>query len=126
MNDEDVKRYIDIVVEKVGDQIQIIAEGHTMLAQRFDRVDARLDSIDGRLTQVELGLATLQEEVQVVKEEARTFKADVAREFGEVKAMIKLSYTELDGRLRSLEHEVGDLRTRLERLESRVLPGTLS
>jgi|GEM_PF-5297716 len=127
MNDEDVKGYIDIVIEKVGDQVQIIAEGHAMLARRFDRVDARLDGMDARfdrvedrLTHVETGLSTLCGEVREVRDDLAAFKADVAHEFAEVKSMIRLSYAEIDGRLRTLEHEVTDLRSRIERLEART------
>ncbi len=126
VTDEDLRHYIDIVIEKVGDQTQIIAEGHAMLVQRFDGVDARLDTMDGRLTKVENRLTKVESRLTSVetgltslRDEARIFKAEVAQEFTEVKAMIKLSYAELDGRLRSLEHEVTDLRGRIERLEAR-------
>ena len=39
-------------------------------------------------------------------------------EFGEVKSMIRLSYSELDRRLRTLEEVVSSLQARVERLES--------
>lgn len=40
-------------------------------------------------------------------------------EFNEVKAMIRLSFGELDRRIRTLESDVSSLRARLERLEAR-------
>jgi hypothetical protein len=43
----------------------------------------------------------------------------VRREFVETQSMIRLSYSELDRRLRDLETDVGQLKGRLERLEAR-------
>jgi uncharacterized protein YceH (UPF0502 family) len=37
-----------------------------------------------------------------------------------VRAQIRLSYSELDQRLHNLEHEVVDLRGRVERIEARL------
>jgi len=47
------------------------------------------------------------------------FRADVAREFEDVRGLIRLSYGELDRRVQSLESEVTSLRERLERIEDR-------
>jgi transcriptional regulator with GAF, ATPase, and Fis domain len=41
------------------------------------------------------------------------------RGFGELQSMIRLSYTEIDRRFSELEGEVSDLRSRVERLETR-------
>jgi len=48
------------------------------------------------------------------------FRQEVRAEFQEVKAMIKFSYAELDRRVRSLEHEIVDLRSRVERIEAAI------
>jgi hypothetical protein len=40
--------------------------------------------------------------------------------FAEVKSMIKLSYVELEGRMSSLERELLDLRSRVQKLETRA------
>jgi predicted nuclease with TOPRIM domain len=47
------------------------------------------------------------------------FEARVTEEHGEIKAMIRLSFGELDRRIRSLEGDVTSLRARLEKLEAR-------
>ena len=54
-----------------------------------------------------------------VHSELTTFKEEVRQEFGETRAMIRLSYTELDRRLRTLETGHSDLEARVERLEAR-------
>ena len=43
----------------------------------------------------------------------------ITEELNEIKAMIRLSFGELDRRIQSLEKDVGSLRARLERLEAR-------
>ncbi len=53
-------------------------------------------------------------------EELRREFAGVRSEIEEVKAMIRLSYAEIDRRFRVLEGEVGGLRARLEKLEART------
>ncbi len=69
----------------------------------------------------------IRSEVRLVAETVATMDesnqrqfAAVREEIAEVKAMIKLSYRELDGRLRSLEAAVSELRGRLERVEARL------
>lgn len=57
-----------------------------------------------------------------LRDEILRFRQEVADEFKETKAMIRLSYAELDRRIRGLELDVTDLRGRLERVEARVLP----
>ena len=92
---DEIKKYIEIVVEKMADQTKIISEGHQMLVERLDRfeaeVRARFDSLE---TEMRAG-------------------------FAEVKSMIKFSHAELDARITHLEREVGDLRSRLEKIEAR-------
>jgi len=39
MGEDDIRKYFDIMVEKMDDHISIIAEGHQMLVERFDLQD---------------------------------------------------------------------------------------
>jgi uncharacterized protein YceH (UPF0502 family) len=57
---------------------------------------------------------------QDLRRELDGFRGEVTREFEETRALIRLSYGELDRRVRGLESEVADLRTRLERVEARL------
>ena len=63
------------------------------------------------------GLDSLRTEMHA---EFRAVRGDTARESEETRALIRLSYGELDRRVRDLESEVASLRTRLERVESRL------
>ena len=46
-------------------------------------------------------------------------RQEMRTEFGEVKSMLKFSYTELDRRIRSLEEGFGALQARIEAVEAR-------
>lgn len=59
------------------------------------------------------------EAVSAVDSRLGAFRDEVAREFEETRAMIRLSYSELDRRLRTLENGYVSLESRVERLEAR-------
>jgi phage shock protein A len=59
------------------------------------------------------------EAVSAHREEFRREIVGVRTELDEVKGMIRLSYAEIDRRVRTLEGELQDLRARVERLEER-------
>jgi len=62
----------------------------------------------------------LAEGQEVLRREIEQFREEVRAEFQEVKAMIKFSYAELDRRFRTLENEVVDLRSRVDRIEAAI------
>jgi chromosome segregation ATPase len=78
------------------------------IRRHFDGV---AEGLRGDIRQVAEGLATVNDRLD-------GFRAEVKEEFVEVRAMIKLSYSELDRRLRTLETSVDSLETRVGRLES--------
>ncbi len=59
------------------------------------------------------------EGVEGVRFDLAAFTERVKQEFEETRAMIRLSYAELDRRLRTLEGRQDALETRIERLEAR-------
>ena len=65
-------------------------------------------------------IGTVAEGQQAHREEFQSFRGDVAREFEETRALIRLSYGQLDSRLRTLETEMADVRERLERVEVHI------
>lgn len=72
--------------------------------------DVTAESLRSEIRQVAEGLISLDEKT------GRGF-GEVHRDFDEVKAMIKFSHAELARRLDSHEHDIADLRERIERLE---------
>ncbi len=65
-------------------------------------------------------IRTVAEGLVATNERLDRLEVRITEEFAEVKAMIRLSFGELDRRIRSLEEDVASLRTRLEKLEARA------
>lgn len=76
-----------------------------------------VEDVRGEIRAVAEGVATLTDEMH---REFSAVRAETAREFEETRALIRLSYGELDRRVKGLETEVADLRTRLERVEEQL------
>jgi chromosome segregation ATPase len=102
---EDIKRHFSVVSEGLRSEIHLLAEAVGGNNDRLDRFDGRLDRTEGRLDGIEGRLDRIE--------------SRIVEEFGEIKAMIRLSFGELDRRIRSLEGDVNSLRERLEKLEAR-------
>ena len=110
---DEIKRHFNVVAEGLRSEIRTVAEGVgantdklDRIEERLDRVDERLDRVDGRLDRVDGRLDRVE--------------ARLVEEFSELKAMIRLSFGELDRRMRSLESDVTSLLARLEKLEARA------
>ncbi|MDI7261675.1 MAG: hypothetical protein QME90_17405, partial [Thermodesulfobacteriota bacterium] len=73
-------------------QIKLLAEGHSGLAQRLDRVETRLDHME----------------------------KENERQHIETRALIKLSFSELDNRLSSLELQVKELQEWRKQVQQRL------
>ena len=64
-------------------------------------------------------IRTVAEGLVGTNEKIDRLESRITEELNEIKAMIRLSFGELDRRIQSLEKDVGSLRARLERLEAR-------
>ncbi len=91
---DEIKRHFNVVAESLRSDVRMVADAVAATNERLDRFEAK-----------------------VAEEFAR-----VAEELGEVKAMIRLSFGQLDQRIRTLEEDMASLRTRLDRLEARTRP----
>ncbi len=107
---DELHRHFDVVAENLQGQIQQVAEGVVLGNERLDRVEVRLEGIGGRLDRVEVRLdgvdgrldhfeTEVRAEFAQVGQRAERFEAGVHADFSEVKAMVKLSFAELDRRL---------------------------
>ncbi len=99
------------------------------LQRRFDQADQRFDQlIEGMRTenrQTRVLIEDLRGQIQLVAEgvtgqqqQLDRFREEVAEEFRETKALIRLSYAELDQRVKGLEIQVAKLDERLTSLET--------
>jgi uncharacterized protein YceH (UPF0502 family) len=76
-----------------------------------------VEDVRGEVRMVAEGVEALREEM---RGEFKIVRAETAREFEETRSLIRLSYSELDRRVKGLETDVADLRARLERVEERL------
>ncbi len=74
------------------------------------------EGLGRKIQQVAEGVVDLNENLD---REMTALRQEMRTEFGEVKSMIKFSYTELDRRIRALEEGVAVLQARIERVEAR-------
>jgi len=78
---EEIIHEFHVISEGLMDHIKLLAEGHSGIVQRLDRVETRLDHMG----------------------------KENERQHIETRALIKLSFSELDNRLSSLESQVKEL-----------------
>lgn len=137
---EEVKRHFGVVTDALRSDIRLVAEGHAVLDQKFDavrlevsalrqgqgglaqKVDAvRLEVSELRQGHVALDqkLAETHEELSEFRQEFLNFRKDVQTEFRELRSLIKLSYAELDERMKNVERELLLLKSRLDDIEGR-------
>jgi len=74
------------------------------------------EGLEHKIQQVAEGVVNLNEKLD---REMTALRQEMRTEFGEVKSMIKFSYTELDRRIRTLEEGFTALQARIERVEAR-------
>ena len=99
-------RGYEAVAERMDDSIAVIAEGHLMLAEKIDRVAAEL--CQEMKEQGELLRTEMRAGDAALREELGAFRTEVRGEFAEVR------------RVARLESTVGDLTSRVGRLEERA------
>ncbi|HEX9148989.1 MAG TPA: hypothetical protein VF958_07490, partial [Thermoanaerobaculia bacterium] len=90
---EEIKRHFNVVAEGLRSDIRLVIEGLAANTDRLDGVDVRLDGIDVRLDRLETGFDG--------------FESRVAAEFTETRAMVRLSYGELERRIERFEGRGG-------------------
>lgn len=89
---EEIVHEFRIITEGLTDQIKLLAEGHAGVIHRLDRVETKLDH----------------------------FEKENERQHIETRALIKLSFSELDKRLSSLESQVKELQEWRKQVEDRL------
>jgi hypothetical protein len=103
---EEVKRHFDATADGFRSEVADVKRHFNVVAER----------LEGRIQLIAEGLASLDERVE---RRFTDLERRMGEQFEETRAMIRLSYTELDRRLRTLEGRQDALESRLERLEAR-------
>ena len=87
--------------------------------RRFDRVDQRFEHFDQRFRELHVLVEAMDDKIGLVAEGVlantdmiHALRADMNREFEEVKVVNRLSYAELDRRWREHDRRITDLEAR--------------
>ena len=102
----ETRRHMGVLVEAARDDIRQVAEGLVGVEGRLGNVEHRLDGVEGSLNGINHRLDRFEQKVET--------------EFTETRAMIRVSYVQLDERIQSLEHNYAAMNDRVARLESRL------
>jgi hypothetical protein len=89
---EEIIHEFHLISEGLIDQIKLLAEGHSGIIERLNRMDDRLDRME--------------------KENERQHQ--------ETRALVKISFSELDRRVSNLESQVKDLQDWKKQVQSRL------
>ncbi len=89
MNGNDFKKIEEIFKQHVGmiavdfqHKMDIVVEGHQMLAEKIDRLDGRMDGIDGRMDRLETRMDRLEAKVDEVAAVLAAHRADTEAHHG--------------------------------------------
>lgn len=125
---DEIKRHFGIVVEDVRSDVRGVAEGVDALRNEMHRENRALreeaastrEDLRGEIRAVAGAGNDLRREFGGLREEFDEFRGNVAEEFEETRALVRVSYGQIDQRVRTLETEMADVRERLERVEGRT------
>jgi len=130
---EEIIHQFHMVSEGLIDQIKLLAEGHAAIINRFKITDAGLDRIEKAnellaqghlgiiqgLDGVETRLGGVETRLDRMEKEHDEMKKEDERQHSETRALIKLSFSQLDRRLTDLEEQVKELQEWRKQVENR-------
>jgi len=103
---EEIKRHFDVIAESLRGDIKAIAEGHSLLNEKLDILREE-NAKEHRGLHQEIN--TLREENakehRGLHQEINTLREENAKEHKEILSELKLSYTELNHRVSTLENK---------------------
>jgi hypothetical protein len=111
---EDIKRHFNVIAEGLRSDIRLVAEGHAGLDRKIDGVRQELHEFRG---EARSEIRLVAEGQEALRQDAADFRLEVQGEFRDVRALIRLSYTELEDRVKLVERELVSLKARLEEIE---------
>ncbi len=102
----EIKRHFDAAAEGFRVEVAEVKRHFSVIGE----------SLRSEIRQVAEGLAAVDAQID---REIGTLRQEMHEQFEETRAMIKLSYSELDRRIRVLESGQASLEARVQRLEAR-------
>lgn len=107
---EDLKKLIEESAAENRRQFESIDERFTDMRRHFDIIAEESKHRDQLLAE---GIGAANERIDQLPT-----RPEVNEQFNEVRATIRLSHTQLERRIRTLEDDVADLQSRVDRIEN--------
>jgi hypothetical protein len=95
-----------MISEGLIDQIKLLAEGHSGIIEKLAQHDNRFEGIETRLDRLDIRLLQMERENE--------------RQHLETRALVKLSFSELDKRLSTVESQLKELQEWRKQVEARL------
>jgi chromosome segregation ATPase len=118
---------VDQRLDRLEKGNELLAQGQSGIIQRLDGVETRLDRVDTRLDRVETrldGVETRLDRVETRFDGVETrldhMEKESERQHLETRALVKLSFSELDKRLSNLESQVKEIQEWKKQVEARL------
>jgi hypothetical protein len=106
---EDIKRHFDVVAENLRSEIRLVAEGNAMTAESLERLRGDVEAFRAEtareLAAVRSETRQVAEGVVMNTESLERFRGETARNFADVRSEIRLSYSDIDNRLKAVERQ---------------------
>jgi chromosome segregation ATPase len=106
--------------EDLRGEVRAVANAGSTLGKEHGGLREDLGGLRGQFDGLNGQVGRLQAAVDGLREDFGEFRGNVAEEFEETRALVRLSYGQLDRRVRTLETEMADIRARLERVEGHI------
>jgi len=117
---EEMTHQFHVISEGLIDQIELLAEGHSGIIQKLDRVDTRLEGVETKLERVETRLDAVETRLDRVETRFDHLEKENERQHLETRALVKLSFSELDRRLSNPESQVREIQEWKKQVEARL------
>ncbi len=123
---------------ELEDLKKLIEESAAENRRQFKGIDAQFKGIDAQFKDIDAQFKDMRRHFDIVAEESKhrdqllaegigaandridqlPTRSEVNEQFDEVRATIRLSHTQLERRIRTLEDDVANLQSRVERIEN--------
>ncbi len=119
MTDDEARlmRQFGVVLQSIQSDVHTIAQGHAVLNAKLDREHDDTVALAARTERLETAVVALTDRTDRLEHEFVAFRAETQHSFAELRAMLKLSYAEIEGRVTRLEGALTEVLGRLERIE---------
>lgn len=105
-NKNDGIRYLTMLVEKMGDDIKLLAEGQSDINRKLDEMNGRMDRMEIRMDRIEARIDKIESDISALKSDVSGLKSDVSD--------LKSGQTQILDYLFRIEEEIQSIRKDME------------